>query len=89
MSLKVKLVSFISMGALNLGGCTSLTSIGRYAFQYCSALESVVFPEGSTGWYVTTSPTATSGTSVTVTDPSVNANNLTGQYCNYYWKRNA
>ena len=76
-------------GALNLGRCTSLTSIGSYAFGYCRALESVVFPEGSTGWYVTTSSTATSGDAVDVTNSSTNASNLTGQYRTYYWKRNA
>ena len=76
-------------GELNLGGCTSLTSIGSYAFGYCRALESVVFPEGSTGWYVTTSSTATSGDAVDVTNSSTNASNLTGQYRTYYWKRNA
>ena len=73
--------------SVDLSGCTSLTSIGISAFDGCSALESVVFPEGSTGWYVTRSSTATSGDSVTVTDSSVNANKLTGQYCEYYWKR--
>ena len=73
--------------SVDLSGCTSLTSIGSYAFQNCSALESVVFPEGSTGWYVTTSSSATTGTDVDVTNPSTNANNLTGQYYNYYWKR--
>ena len=40
MSLKVKLVSFISMGELNLGGCTSLTSIGSAAFDSCDGLTS-------------------------------------------------
>ena len=66
---------------------SSLTSIGSSVFYNCSALESVVFPEGSTGWYVTRSSTATSGTSVTVTDPSVNADNLTGRFYDHYWKR--
>ena len=75
--------------SVDLSGCTSLTSIGRYAFRNCSALESVVFPEGSTGWYVTTSATVTSGTPVDVTNSSTNASNLTGQYVDYYWKRNA
>ena len=75
-------------GELNLGGCTSLTSIGDYAFGYCSALELVVFPEGSTGWEVSTSPYMTNPISVDVTNPSTNASNLTGQYRTYYWKRN-
>ena len=72
---------------VDLSGCTSLTSIESFAIYGCSALKSVVFPEGSTGWYVTTSSTATSGTPVDVTNSSTNANNLTGQYCTYYWKR--
>ena len=74
--------------SVDLSGCTSLTSIGDYAFDGCSALKSVVFPKGSTGWYVTQDETATSGTSVTVTNPNTNASNLTGQYVEYYWKRN-
>ena len=73
--------------SVDLSGCTSLTSIGTNAFQYCSALVSVVFPKGSTGWYVTQDETATSGTDVDVTDPSVNADNFKVQYYEYYWKR--
>ena len=72
---------------VNLSGCTNLTSIGSDAFFYCIALKSVVFPEGSTGWYVTQEETATSGTPVDVTNASTNASNLTGQYRTYYWKR--
>ena len=72
----------------NLSGCTSLTSIGSNAFSGCSALKSVTFPS-TTGWYVTNSWNATSGTNVSVTNPSTNASNLTGQYRTYYWKRNA
>ncbi len=67
---------------------SSLTSIGRYAFSGCRVLESVVFPEGSTGWEVSTSSSMTNPISVNVTNPSTNARNLTGQYYNYYWKRN-
>lgn len=72
---------------VNFGGCTNLTSIGRFAFYGCDSLISVIFPN-TTGWYVTTSQTELSGTSVVVTTPSVNAENLIGQYINYYWKRN-
>ena len=43
--------------------------------------------ENASDWYVTTSASATSGRDVDVTDLSVNASNLTGQYDNYYWKR--
>ena len=74
--------------SVDLSGCTSLTSIDYGAFERCSALKSVVFPEGSTGWEVSTSSSMTDPTSVDVKDPSVNADNLKGQYCDYYWKRN-
>ena len=73
--------------SIDFSNCTSLTRIGRYAYQRCSALESVVFPN-TTGWFVATYASATIGTDVDVTDPSVNADNLTGQYITYYWKRN-
>ena len=66
----------------------SLTSIGRNAFSNCSRLTSVTF-ENTTGWVVSTSSSMTISISVVVTDPSVNADNLTGQYVAYYWKRNA
>ncbi len=72
---------------VDLSDCTSLTRIGNSAFFGCEALETVTFPTGSTGWRVTTSPVATSGTSVIVTNPSTNASNLTGQYSGYYWNR--
>ena len=78
-----------SLTEVNLSACTSLTSIGYGAFSSCDALKSVVFPEGSTGWYVTEDEVATSGTNVVVTNASTNASNLTGQYSTYYWKRNA
>ena len=66
---------------------SSLTSIGDRAFQYCTRLTSVTF-ENTTGWEVSTSSSMTNPISVVVTDPSVNADNLTGQYRTYYWKRN-
>ena len=75
--------------SVDLSGCTNLTSIGSWAFNGCSALKSVVFPVGSTGWEVSTSSSMTNPRSVSVTDPSTNASNLTGQYSTYYWKRNA
>ena len=89
--------SLTSIGDYAFQSCSGLTSIslpsslkaiGSYAFNGCSDLESVVFPEGSTGWYVTTSSTATSGDPVDVTNSNTNASNLTGQYVEYYWKRN-
>ncbi len=65
----------------------SVTFIGRYAFEDCSSLTSVTF-ENTSGWYVSSSSTATSGTSVTVTDTAQNATYLKSTYYNYYWKRN-
>ena len=67
---------------------SSVTSIGRSAFYGCSSLTSVTF-ENTSGWYRTTSSTATSGTRMTVTDPAQNATYLKSTYSNYYWKRNA
>ncbi len=64
----------------------SVTSIGSYAFAYCSGLTSVTF-KNTSGWYVSTSSSASSGTNVTVTSPSQNATYLKSTYRNYYWKR--
>lgn len=64
----------------------SVTSIGNYAFSNCSSLTSVKF-ENTSGWYVSKDSTATSGTSVSVTDTAKNATYLTSTYYNYYWKR--
>ena len=64
----------------------NVTSIGRYAFQNCSNLTTVTFEDGS-GWYVSTSSTATSGTKLTLTDTAQNATYLRSTYYNYYWKK--
>ncbi len=61
-------------------------SFNKITFFGCSKLASVIF-ENASDWYVTTSASATSGRDVDVTDLSVNADNLTGQYVAYYWKR--
>ena len=61
-------------------------SFNKITFFGCSKLASVIF-ENASNWYVTTSASATSGRDVDVTNPSTNANNLTGQYLTYYWKR--
>ena len=64
----------------------SVTSIGSSAFYNCTSLTSVTF-ENTSGWHYARS-TATSGTSVSVEDPSTNATNLRSTYSNYYWKNN-
>jgi len=64
----------------------TVSSIGQNAFYSCTGLETVSF--GNTaGWWVATSPTATSGDSVDVGTPSTNVTHLTSTYQNYYWKR--
>ena len=77
-------------------GCKALTSItlpaslkkiGQGAFNN-TALTSVTFANTS-GWWVSTSSGATSGTSMTVTNASTNATNLKSTYKNYYWKRDS
>ena len=62
----------------------SVTYIGQYAFYNCSSLTSVTF-EDPNGWYVTKTLGATSGTNLTLTNTSTNANYLKSTYENYYW----
>ena len=44
--------------------------------------------ENTTGWFITSSSSATSGTNINVTNPSTNATNLKSTYADNYWKRN-
>ena len=83
----------VSIGTWTFLACTNLTSIvipegvpsiGYGAFEECTSLASVTFVEPS-GWYVTDTEGATSGTDLTLTDVSQNASYLTSTYCNYYW----
>ena len=78
--------------SIDLSNCTSLTSIGRYAFNNCSKLTSITFPN-TTGWYCTTSSSATTGTEMIMSNPTQNATWLTAgsgeDYYGYYFKRNA
>ncbi len=87
--------SVTSIGNSAFYNCTSLTSItipdsvtsiGSTAFRYCTNLTSVTF-KNQTGWFRTTSSTATSGTSMDVSDATTNATNLKSTYFNCYWKR--
>ena len=68
----------------------SVTSIGQYAFYGCTGLTSVTF-ENTTGWWCSTSSTATSGTSIIASSALANASTaatyLTDTYDSYYWKR--
>ena len=63
-----------------------VTKIGINAFSGCTALESVIF-ENVTGWYVTDTEGAESGTAVDLNDPTNNATLLTGTYVSRYWYR--
>lgn len=84
--------SVTSIGSSAFSGCTgltsitipnSVTSIGSGAFYGCSNLTSVTFTTTS-GWYFTSSGTATSGTSISVTNTATNAKRLTDTHPNYY-----
>ena len=89
-----------SIGDYAFRGCRGLTSvtigksvmeIGIRTFEQCTSLTSVTF-ENTTGWYRTTSSTATSGTSFSsssLSDPSTAATWLKSTYLYYYWKCNA
>jgi uncharacterized repeat protein (TIGR02543 family) len=66
---------------------SSVTSIERYALLGCSALTSATF-ENASGWYVTKTKGATSGTNVAVTNKSTAAQYLReSTYGTYYWYR--
>ena len=69
------------------GGLTVLEKLlASDAFDNCTGLTSVIF-KNTSGWYVTTSYGASSGTNVTVTDAPTNATNLNTTYSKYYWCR--
>ena len=65
----------------------SVTFIGAYAFDSCTALTSVTF-ENTEGWFVADSSSATSGTSVDVTSENSDLITwLTSTYSVKYWIR--
>ncbi len=87
--------NLISIGRSAFYNCTALTSvtignsvtlISNSAFGNCDNMTSVTF-ENTSDWWVSTDSTATSGTSVDVTDVATNAINLTSTYQSYHWKR--
>ncbi len=63
----------------------SVTSIGAAAFEYCTSLTSVTF-NNTVGWKVSLSSNMSNAISVTVTDPTQNAEYFR-TYLNYYWRR--
>ena len=65
---------------------SSVVIIGRESFYNCTNLATVTF-ENTTGWYETEDISATSGESITVTLPKMNASKLQNNH-KYYWKRN-
>ena len=89
--------SVTTIGSSAFQNCSSLTSvtigsnvesIGANAFHSCNSLTSVTFTNTS-GWWVSSSSTATSGINVDVTDISQNVTYLTSPsyYLSYYWRR--
>ena len=93
--------SLISIGNTAFYSCYALTdvtipervtSIGERAFSYCTSLKSITF-SNTTGWYATTSSSATTGTPMDMSNPEQNAEWLTAfsgeDYYGYYFKCNA
>lgn len=75
--------------------CTSLvnisipegvTSIGKYAFYKCNNLTGIIF-ENISGWFISDSDTAVSGTNISVNDAMLNAVYFKYNYCKFHWKR--
>lgn len=81
-----------SIGQHAFNGCAfssitipaSVKYIASEAFSSNSALSSVTF-EDTSGWYASTSSTATSGTNLTLTDPTTAATYLGKTYSGRYW----
>ena len=65
---------------------SSVTSIGNYAFSDCTKLTSITFAS-PTGWWYADSASATSGTSVDLSDASQNVTYFKTTYSSKYWKK--
>lgn len=68
---------------------SSVTRIGKNAFAGCSNVTSITFQNPS-GWWISTSATATSGTVMSATaisNPTTAATYLTSTYKDYHWNR--
>ena len=84
-------IGWFAFGYTNITSLTipeNVNSIDRNIIGGCAAITSVTFANTS-GWWVSTSNTATSGVAVDVTDPATNVTHLKTTYQNYYWKRTA
>ena len=78
--------AFYNSGLTSITIPGSVTSIGNYAFYGCSKLTSITFAE-PTGWWRTTSSTATSGTSIDLSNASQNVTYFKSDYYNQYFRR--
>ena len=65
---------------------SGVTCIRGHAFYCCNNLSTLTF-RSTSGWFVTRSRGASSGTNMTVTNASTNATNMKNDYYYYYWYR--
>ena len=82
-------VAFANSGLTSVTIGNGVITIGNNAFLNCTNLTSVTFKTIS-GWWVSTSSTATSGTSLSssyLANTSTAATYLRSTYVSYYWKR--
>ena len=80
---RIETWAFLNVGLTSVTIPSSVTFIGKYQFS-TSLLQSVIF-EDTSGWYVSTSADATSGTNLTLTDTAKNATYFKSTYRQYCW----